>query len=399
MSETLIEAPVSQYDPFDPEVLAAVHHHDGLLREVAPVVYIEKYDFYAITRAEDIQKALRNFRVFSSADRPFYEPNPFRPNAPLMQDPPEHTQTKSVMLRIFSQENMDKMESYFTEHAERLVDELLANGSVELDAYKDLAARYVLKVFPDILGLPEEGRELLLKFGDAVFNVLGPHNDHHFQKMEAGQPALEWVGANVKREKQSEGGIGWQLYQAADEGIITPTEAEQLLTAVFGAGFDTTVFSIAGMLRAFADNPKEWAKLRENPDLVESAFEEAVRYFAPSRYGGRVAKRETELGGVRIPEGAKILVMWLGAGRDPRKWESPDEFRIDRPSASGHLSFGFGIHTCAGQAVARMEGRSILRALVKRVASIELTGEPRHAINFQAFGHDYIPVRMTPDPA
>lgn len=396
MSETLIEAPVSQYDPFAAEVLADVLYHDGILREVAPVVYIEKYDFYAITRAEDIQKVLRNWRVFSSTDRPFYVPNPFRPNAPLMQDPPEHTQTKSVMLRIFSPENMAKMESYFMEHAEKMVEELLADGPVEVDAYKDIAAAYVLKVFPDILGLPKEGRELLLRFGDAVFNAFGPHNEHHFKKMEAGQPALEWVGANTKREKQSEGGIGWQLYQAADEGIISEAEAEQLLTAVFGAGFDTTVFSIAGMLRAFADNPDEWQKLRRNPELIESAFEEAVRYYAPSRFGGRVAMKDTEVGGIRIPAGAKILVMWLGAGRDPRKWENPDQFIIDRPAASGHLSFGFGIHTCAGQAVARMEGRSILKALLSRMENIELTAEPRHAINFQAFGHDLIPVRVTP---
>lgn len=396
MSENLIEAPVSEYDPFTPEALANVHHYDGMLREAGPVVYIEKYDFYAVTRADEIQKVLRNWRVFSSTNRPFYEPNPYRPNAPLMQDPPEHTQTKAVMLRIFSQENMAKMERYFAEHAEKLVDELLADGARSLDAYRDVAAAYVLKVFPDVLGLPEEGRELLLRFGDAVFNAFGPQNDHHFKKMEAGKAALEWVTNNTVREKQAEGGIGWQLYQAADEGIISEVEAEQLLTSVFGAGFDTTVFSLAGMLRAFADNPGEWKKLKQNPELAESAFEESIRYYAPSRFGGRVALKDTEIAGVRIPAGSKLLVMWLGAGRDARKWDEPDTFKIDRPASSGHLSFGFGIHTCAGQAVARMEGRSLLKALLKKVDSIELDGEPRQAINFQAFGHDYIPVRISP---
>ncbi|GAA3884390.1 cytochrome P450 [Leifsonia kafniensis] len=394
--ETLTEAPVSDYDPFAPEVLADVHHYDGLLREVAPVVYIEKYDFYAITRAEEVQKALRNWRVFSSTDRPFYEPNPFRTAAPLMQDPPDHTHTKSVMLRIFSAENMEKMQNHFEREAEALVDELMANGPIEVDAYKDVAARYVLKIFPDILGLPEQGRELLLTFGDAVFNVFGPHNDHYKKKMENGQPALEWVAANATRERQTEGGIGWQLYQAADEGIITEEEALQLLVAVFGAGFDTTVFSIAGMLRAFADNPDQWQLLRENPDLLSSAFEESTRYYAPSRYGGRVAMKDTELGGIRIPAGAKVFAMWLGAGRDARKWDNPDQFIINRPEPQSHLSFGFGIHTCAGQAVARMEGRSILAALLKRVGSIDLVGEPRRAINFQAFGHEYVPIRLNP---
>ncbi|MDI9977190.1 cytochrome P450 [Rhodococcus sp. IEGM 1307] len=396
MTTAVTHAPSSDYDPFDSEVLQDVHVHDGLLREVAPIVHIDKYDFYAVTRHAEIQKALRDWRTFSSTDRPFYQPNPFRPNAPLMQDPPDHTQTKSVMMRIFSKENMAKMQAYFAETAAQLVDDLLTGGAVDLDAYRDVAARYVLQVFPDVLGLPTEGRELLLKFGDAVFNAFGPQNKHHHAKMRSGAPALAWVEENLKRELQSDGGIGWQLYTAADEGVISETEAEQLLKAVFGAGFDTTIFGISGALRAFADNPDQWQLLRARPDLVESAFEEALRLYPPSRFGGRVALRDTELGGITIPAGTKLLLMWLGAGRDPRKWTDPDQFRIDRHDAGSHLSFGFGIHTCAGQAVARLEAKSLLSALVDRVERIELTGEPRRAINFQAFGHESIPIRLVP---
>ncbi|WP_159924368.1 hypothetical protein [Rhodococcus sp. WAY2] len=139
MTTAVTHAPSSDYDPFDAEVLQDVHVHDGLLREVAPVVHIDKYDFYAVTRHAEIQKALRDWRTFSSTDRPFYQPNPFRPNAPLMQDPPDHTQTKSVMMRIFSKENMAKMQAYFTESASHLVDDLLSGGVVDLDGYRDVA--------------------------------------------------------------------------------------------------------------------------------------------------------------------------------------------------------------------------------------------------------------------
>ncbi|MDV8079746.1 cytochrome P450 [Rhodococcus sp. IEGM 1370] len=396
MTSTVTRAPSSDFDPFSTEVLSDLHFHDGILREVAPVVDIEKYGFYAVTRHVDIQKALRDWRTFSSTDRPFYQPNPFRPVAPLMQDPPDHTQTKAVMLRIFSRENMAKMAAYFTETAENTVDALLARGPVSLDAYYDVAAQYVLKVFPDVLGLPTEGRELLLNFGDAVFNAFGPQNEHHFEKMRNGAPALEWVETNMKRELQAEGGIGWQLYTAADEGVISEAEAEQLLKAVLGAGFDTTIFGISGALRAFADNPDQWQLLRSRPELVEAAFEEALRLYPPSRFGGRVATKDTQLAGIEIPSGTKLLMMWLGAGRDPRKWPDPDTFRIDRDNPGGHLSFGFGIHTCAGQAVARLEAKSLLTALLNRVERIELDGEPRRALNFQAFGHDRIPVRLVP---
>ncbi len=395
MTSTTLAAPTTDFDPFAPEVLADLHTYDGELRELGPVVHIARYDFYVVTQHREIQKALRDWRTFSSTNRPFYEPNPFRPNAPLMQDPPDHTQTKAVMLRIFSKGNMAMMAKYFADTAVELIDDLLADGPITLDGYRDLAAQYVLKVFPDVLGLPGEGRELLLKFGDAVFNAYGPQNEHHLEKMRNGQPALEWVENNMKRELQREGGIGWQLYTAADEGVITEAEAEQLLKAVLGAGFDTTIFGLAGAIRAFADNPAQWQLLRANTNLVEPAFEEALRMYPPSRFGGRIATKDTELGGIAIPAQTKMLMMWLGAGRDPRRWSEPNEFRIDRADA-GHLSFGFGIHTCAGQAVARLEAKSLLTALAERVERIELTGQPHRAVNFQAFGHDEIPVRLVP---
>lgn len=395
-TQEVIEAPVSDYDAFSLESLHNVHLHDGTQREIAPVVYMEKYDYYAITRFAEIQKALRDWRTFSSTDRPFYAPSPFRPRTLILEDPPEHTASKGAVMRVFDEGNLKKMGAYFKAEAERLLDEMLADGPAEINAFDDLSVKYILKVFPDVLGLPEEGRELLLKFGDAVFNVFGPPSELQKQKLESGAEAIDWVENNTQRERQSEGGIGWQLYQMADEGKVSEHTAQQILKSIFAAGFDTTTASIASMVRAFADNPAEWQKLRENPSLLDNAWEEAIRFYPASRYGGRVANKETVLGGVRIPEGAKILTMWLGSGRDARQFENPNEFHVDRDMARGHLSFGFGIHTCAGNVVARLEATTLLRAMVERIETIELTGEPRQTVNYQAFGHDSVPVRLTP---
>ena len=158
----VIEAPVYKGDPFAIESLQDPHKADGEVREMGPVVYIEKYGYYAITQFAPMQKALRDFRRLGSGDRPFYEDNPFRPKVLVLEDPPSHTVSKNVVMSVLSGDNLVKFEKCFTAEAERLVDELLANGPVEIDAYHDLAAKYVLKVFPDMLGLPEEGRELLL---------------------------------------------------------------------------------------------------------------------------------------------------------------------------------------------------------------------------------------------
>lgn len=392
----VIEAPVYHGDPFSMDSLRDPHKADGEVREMGPVVYIEKYGYYAITQFAPMQKALRDFRRLGSGDRPFYEDNPFRPKVLVLEDPPSHTLSKNVVMSVLSGDNLVKFEKYFTAEAERLVDELLANGPVDIDAYHDLAAKYVLKVFPDMLGLPQEGRELLLKFGEGVFNVFGPESDFQREKLAIAAEAQQWVEENTYRDKQDPNGIGAQIYAMVDEGKLEEEHARQLIKSIFAAGFDTTTASIASMFRAFGDNPEQWQLLKNNPELLENAWEESIRYYPASRYGGRAAYEEVVVGGTRIPKGAKILTMWLGAGRDPRQYDNPDEFRIDRDMKKGHLSFGFGIHTCAGNLIARLEAKCLLRAVLERVDSIELVGEPRRALAYQAFGHEYVPVRLTP---
>src|SRR5690606_11521477 len=187
----------------------------------------------------------------------------------------------------------------------------LANGPAEIDAFHDLSARYVLKVFPDMLGLPEEGRVLLLKFGDGVFNVFGPDTDFQRMKLAGAAPAQDWVERNSYRDAQTEGTVGRQLYELADAGKLPEEDARQVLKSIFAAGFDTTTASIASMIRALADHPDEWAKLTANPDLVDNAWEESIRYYPASRFGGRYAKHEVQIGENTLPEGAKMLMMWL----------------------------------------------------------------------------------------
>lgn len=388
--------PRSNIDPYAIEALENPHRFDGELREIGPVVYLEKWGIYAITGYQEIQKALRDWRTFSSTSRPFYKPNAFRPTILVLEDPPGHTQSKAAVTRLFSPENMAWIEGEFRAEAERVVEELVANGPVEIDGYRDLAVRYVLKAFPDILGLPEDGRELLLKFGDAVFNTAGPDSELQREKFASAAPAVAWVESNTVRDVQTEGRLGAQVYKQVDDGKISEETAQQILKSIFAAGFDTTVASISAMLRAFADNPDEWTKLRENPELIPNAFEETIRYYPAARFGGRLVMKDTEVAGVHIPPGANVLLMLLAAGRDPGKYENPDEFRVDRDLTGGHLSFGFGIHTCAGQAIARIEARALLDAMVKRIVRIDSVGEPRQAVNYQAFAHEYVPVRLTP---
>lgn len=391
-----VDAPGTDYDPFSLDSMRHVHERDAALLEIGPVVHIRKYDFYAITQFAAVRKAALKWRAISSTTRPFYEPSPFRPTLMLLEDPPEHTPPKQAVMRVFSEKARAMMGEYFKVQAEKMLDEILAGGPVELDGFRDLAMRYVMKVFPDVLGLPEEGRENLISFGHAVFNVFGPDSELRRKKLEAGSTAIDWVEANTARELQPAGSVGWEFYKCADEGLISHEDAQQLLKTVFAAGFDTTNGTLGNMMRAFADHPEEWQKLRKRPELVDNAWEEAVRFYPAVRFGGRWAPEETEVAGVRIPAGTRINLMWLAAGRDPRRYDQPNRFLVDRDLSGGHVNFGTGVHVCGGAAIARLEARIFLKALVDRVERIEKAGEPEMALNYQGAWHERVPIRLVP---
>jgi 4-methoxybenzoate monooxygenase (O-demethylating) len=394
VSAATVEVPTSDYDPFTSDAILDAHACDGALRDIGPAVYLERYDVWAVARFADVQAMLKDWETFTSTNRPFFDPKAIRPNILLTEDPPDHSRTRAVIMRSLSAPALRKMKEDFDRAAVELVDRLLERGGV-VDGHLDIASAYVLQVFPDMLGLSREGRHHLLRFGDAAFNAFGPANEIQRRGMERAADAIAWVDRSVRREAVDPDGLGGEMFKAADAGEITEQEAELLVRTLFAAGSDTTIYGIGSTVRAFAENPEQWRILREDRSLVRNAFEEVLRYESPSRFGGRATKDEAEVDGVRLPAGARIMVMFLAAGRDPRRWENPDTFDIRR-KVTGHINLGYGIHACAGQALARLEGQAVLSALVDRVAAIEPAGEPERAVNFQAHGHEHIPVRLVP---
>jgi len=251
-----------------------------------------------------------------------------------------------------------------------------------------------MMVFPDTIGLPDEGREHLIDYATIVFNAFGPRN-RVFEEGNAGkEAAIEWVGEVCKRKNLKSGGWGMALYEAADRGECTEDEAERLVRSFLSAGVDTTVNGIGHMVLALAQYPEEFQKLRGNPKLALRAFEESLRWDSTVQTFFRTASKDTEVAANRIPEGSKVLLFLASANRDPRKWDDPDQFRIER-NVSGHVGFGFGIHQCLGQMVARLEGELIGDALARQVSSIRLTGEPRRRLNNTLHALASLPVEMT----
>jgi hypothetical protein len=213
--------------------------------------------------------------------------------------------------------------------------------------------------------------------------------------MEAAGEVFEWVATNCKRDAVAPGGVCMAMYEAADTGAVTQEEAEILVRTLYSAGSDTTIYALGNTLRALAENPDQYQLLRSNIDeFATRAFEEGIRYDNPARFTRRRATAEVDVDGVTLPADAKLLLLHMPGGRDSRRWENPGEYDITRDVVGKHLGLGFGVHACVGARVARLEGVSLLSALARHVASIELAGEPEVTTNMAVHGHEKLPLRI-----
>jgi hypothetical protein len=234
-----------------------------------------------------------------------------------------------------------------------------------------------------------------MAYGSMVFNSFGPRNDLFDKAMANAAAVRDWIMSKCSRAALAPGGLGMQIFKAVDAGDLSENEAGMLVRSFLSAGIDTTVYGLGNALHCYASYPEQWTILRENPNLIRGSFEEVLRFEAPVQTFFRTTTRAVDVGGVPIGDGEKVLLFLAAANRDPRRWDKPDTLDVRRRSA-GHMTFGTGIHGCVGQAVARLESEVLFGALAKRVASFEITGEPRRRLNNTLRGFDTLPLRINP---
>ena len=389
--------PTDDVDPFSHEVLEDPLPMHAALREAGPVVYLTKYDVYAFARYEQVHASLVDWQDFESSAgvglSNFRLEKPWRPPSILLEaDPPRHDAPRRVLTKVLGPRELRRLREGWAADAEQLVDRVLDGGN-QFDAVEALTGTFPLRVFPDAVGIPKEGRENLLPYGDHAFNAFGPSND----LVAKGAPRVAelsgWVNAQCQRHVLDDEGFGAQIWAAADRGDITPEQAPLVVRSLLTAGVDTTVHGLSATLYAFATNPAQWQRLREQPSLARVAFDEAVRWESPVQTFFRTATVDVRVGDHVVPEGKKILMFLAAANRDPRRWDDPDSFDLSR-DPSGHVGFGMGIHQCAGQHVARLESEALITALARRVRSIELSGPTKRHHNNTLRAWESIPVRV-----
>ncbi len=399
MTPASMPHPVSDLDPFANENLLDPWPFYERLREAGPVVWLSKWECWATARHKEMNEFLADPKTFCSSAgiglTNFNNAKPWRPPSLLLEaDPPDHTRRRAVVSRVLSAGNLKRVRADFEREAELMMDELAQRKDV--DGVKDIAERFILKVFPDAVGIGPEGRENLLPYGNMVFNAFGPENEVLRQAMRDSAAVSAWIMSQCQREALRPGGLGREVYDAVDSGEITQDEAPILVRSFLSAGLDTTVNSIGLALSCFARFPDQWTRLRANPSLVRAAFIEVLRLESPFQTYFRTSTQPAVIGGANIDRNQKIMLSVSGANRDPRRWKNADVLDIERQN-TGQMGFGGGIHGCIGQMIARLETEVLFTAMVKRFSAIEIIGQPTPRVNNVLRGFNSLPIRLHSD--
>ncbi|OBI85794.1 cytochrome P450 [Mycobacterium sp. 1245805.9] len=385
----------------DAEVAQDPYEYWDYLRTQGPVFREPHYGVVAVTGYQEVQAAFKDFDAFSAVNAiggPF-PPLPFTPvgddiseqieahrhEFPIFEhmvvmDPPEHEKARSLLGRLLTPRRLQENKDYIWQLANRQIDEFIANGRCEfLDEY---AKPFATLAIADLLGVPEEDRpEIRHKLGaGAAPGTRVGALDHE----PVGSNPLQYLDdlfsgyIAERRERPREDVLTGLATATYPDGSTPPLlEVVRPATFLFGAGQETVTKLLSSAVQVLGDQPELQDRLRADRDLVGPFIEEALRMQSPTKVDFRLARKTTTLGGVHIKAGT-ILMLCLGAAnRDPRKFDNPNEFRVDRKNVREHLAFGRGIHTCAGAPLARVEGQITINRLLDRTRDLVIS-EAKH---------------------
>jgi cytochrome P450 len=384
-------------DLFCDESLASPYAHYRAIRDLGPVVQLTAHDLLAVGRYAEVRQVLGEPETFCSGEGVGLNPivNQMIKGNTLMSDGELHRVQREVIGRPLRPKALAELQPELQDLTDALVDKLVKRGS--FDAVTELAQPLPTNWVPDLLGWPMDARSHLLDWAAASFDTLGPANERCMAAVGGMAEMIQFARDVVASGDLAEGSMAAGVVRAMEQGEITAEQCPAMLTAYLAPSLDTTISAIGNAIWLLASNPDQWALLREDPTRVKNAFNEAVRLESPLSGFTRLTTRFTSLGGVEVPAGARVLVMYASANRDERRWDRADEFDVTR-EVSAHLGFGHGVHACAGMGLARLEGNAVLSALARKVERLEV-GKPSRKLNnlIRSFAH--LPVTVTAAPS
>lgn len=392
------------FDPFTEEFYNDPHATYGWMRREAPVYYSTQHDFYALSRHADVAPAYKNFETFSSAygvDLASVRTGREYPVKMLISiDPPEHRLMRSLVNKVFTPRAIAGLESLVTKQVHRFLDAADPNN---FDVVQDFSALFPVEVITGMLGVPEEYRQQVRKWIDISLHREPGQIDLSAAGVQAhaDMMALYYDLIQQRRARPQDDMISDLLAvevtrEDGEQTKLRGSEIAGFASLLGGAGAETVAKLIGSAAVVFAQNPGEWHKVVADADRIPDSIEELLRYDAPVQYNVRRTLKDIELHDVTIPAGSAVFLLGASANRDPDAWSEPDVFNIDRDrSQAQNIGFGYGIHSCLGAALARLEGLVALKALREFMPRYEVNWDGCKRVSMQnVSGWSHVPVTV-----
>jgi cytochrome P450 len=384
------------HDIFTDEVLSDPYPHYRALRELGPVVWLEAHGMYVLPRYAQARAALADPGIFCSGRGVGLNDviNDLAAGGnTLTTDGEVHNHLRGVIGPGLTPRALRGIRGRVEQQASDLVAGLAGRGS--FDAVTDLARALPLSVVPDLIGLPADGRDRLLEWAAASFDLMGPFNARAEQAFPKVAAMIEFASRTAVEGDVVPGGLGAAIIDAVSRGELALEQAPLVIVDYLAPSLDTTISAIGSAVWLLATHPGQWAALKADPTLAANAFNEVVRLESPIRAFSRVTTADTTVAGHKLAEGSRVMILFASANRDEQVFTDAERFDVTRGNAAEHIGFGYGVHGCAGQGLARLEGQAVLRALVTHVDAMEL-GQPVRAMNNLISAFTSLPLRVQP---
>jgi cytochrome P450 len=365
------------YDPYDVDINADPYPVFRRLRQEAPIYHNERYQFWALSRYADVEKAFVNWQTFSSARGDILEVVQSDMELPsgtlLWEDPPVHTTHRGLMSRVFTPKRMNALEEQVRAYCASCLDPLA--GAAQFDFVKDLGAEMPARVIGMLLGIPESDQTVIRDHADRML------------KTDPGQPMAVDTTTQLSGALFEEY-IDWRMRHPSDDLMTALLTAEfedehgetrtltrqEVLTytqVVAGAGNETTGRLIGWLGKLLGDHPDQRRLVGQDRSLIPGTVEETLRFEPPGPHVARYIARDVEYYGTTVPAGSAMLLLVGSANRDERRFRDPDSFDVQRRDGS-HITFAYGLHYCLGANLARLEGRVALDEVLNRFPDWEV---------------------------
>lgn len=407
MTEVQNSGAPPQFDPFADAYFTDPYDLYRRMRNEAPVSFNDTYGFWACFRHEDVRRAHLDWQTFSSThgvDLSMLSTDPElvrMAGLMIMMDPPDHERARNLVGRVFTPRAVRDLEPMVA----GVIEDTLAalDGAGSFDAVTDFAGPFPVEVICRMIGVPTGERQQIRHWLDLMLERRPGERDPTPEGIDAAIALWSYFLELVRTKRFRPGDdmvtalIGAELERP--DGRTTRLDDEEIagfLSLLGGAGAETVTKLVANAVVLFHRHPDQYAQVVADPGVVPGAVEEVLRILPPSQYQGRFSVRDSVVGGVPIPAGYPVLLVTGSATRDERAFDRPDEFDIARPPSQA-LGFGFGIHTCLGAALARMESRLAIEALARRWPRLTVDESGCRRVQMaNVAGYSRVPVQVAP---